>query len=243
VSLEKITESVDYGVTASASSIPTGPKFLRITDIQNGSVNWETVPWCECDARAADESQLEAGDIVFARTGATTGKSFLITTCPKNAVFASYLIRVRVLKSVEPRYVSNFFKSSDYWAQITKGSRGAAQPGVNATTLKSLEIPLPPLPEQRRIAAILDQADALRAGRREALAQLDSLTQSIFYEMFGDPILNTLGWPASTLRELGKVKTGGTPPGGADGMYGGSIPFVTPGDLGSGKPAKRTVTE
>ncbi len=61
--------------------------------------------------------------------------------------------------------------------------------------LKRTEVVLPPLPEQRRIAAILDQADALRAKRREALAQLDSLTQSIFIEMFGDPAANPRGWP------------------------------------------------
>lgn len=200
--LGEIAESVDYGVTASASRIPTGPKFLRITDIQNGSVNWDTVPWCECDARVAAGSRLEAGDIVFARTGATTGKSFLISTCPKDAVFASYLIRVRMKDGVDPRYVSTFFQSEDYWAQITKGARGAAQPGVNATTLKALEIPIPPLPEQRRIAAILDQADALRAKRREALVQLDSLTQSIFIEMFGDPVHGDGRFPISTIEDI-----------------------------------------
>ena len=242
VSLEEITESVDYGVTASACNIPSGPKFLRITDIQNGTVNWETVPWCECDARTAAGSKLETGDIVFARTGATTGKSFLINTCPENAVFASYLIRVRVQKNIEPRYVSNFFQTADYWAQITRGSRGAAQPGVNATTLKALEIPVPLLPEQRRIAAILDQANALRAKRREALAQLDSLAQSSFIAMFGDPVANPQRWPVSSLKNLGKVSTGRTPPSAMNGMFGGAIPFVTPGDLGSNSPVNRTLT-
>ncbi len=65
-----------------------------------------------------------------------------------------------------------------------------------------LPVPCPPLPEQRRIAAILDQADALRAKRREALAQLDRLTQAIFVEMFGDPTTNPLGWPRVNLGEL-----------------------------------------
>ena len=83
-------------MTASASSQPVGPKFLRITDIQDGLVDWDAVPWCECDGRSAADARLKAGDIVFARTGATTGKSFLIRECPINAVFASYLIRVRM---------------------------------------------------------------------------------------------------------------------------------------------------
>lgn len=108
--------------------------------------------------------------------------------------------------------------------------------------LESLGIPLPPIPEQRRIAAILDKADALRAKRCEALAQLDHLAQSIFVEMFGDPATNPKGWAVRTLKDLGKVSTGGTPPSALDDMFGGEIPFITPGDLESDKTVKRTVT-
>ncbi|MEQ1600999.1 MAG: hypothetical protein HOP04_10775 [Methylophilaceae bacterium] len=205
-------------------------------------MNWETVPWCECDSRSLAESQLKPGDIVFARTGATTGKSYLIKDCPPETVFASYLIRVRVRENVEPRYVSHFFQTTDYWSQITRGSRGAAQPGVNATTLKTLEIPVPPLPEQRRIAAILDQADVLRVMRRVALVDLDSLTQSIFIEMFGDPATNPKSWPYKSLIGLGNVVTGGTPPSSKPGMFEGPIPFVTPGDLESDESVKRSLT-
>src|SRR5262249_23683880 len=143
VALDEIAESVEYGVTASALPAPVGPKFLRITDIQNGSVDWDSVPWCECTADAAERSRLKCGDIVFARTGATTGKSFLIRECPRDAVFASYLIRVRLRRDTEPRYVSHFFQTQDYWSQITTSARGVAQPGVNASTLKGLNIPLP----------------------------------------------------------------------------------------------------
>ncbi|MBI1921093.1 MAG: restriction endonuclease subunit S [Geobacter sp.] len=195
VSLGDFADSVDYGVTASASQQPSGPKFLRITDIQNGEVNWETVPWCECDARSAANSRLKPGDIVFARTGATTGKSFLIRECPDDAVFASYLIRVRVGNSIEPCYLSHFFSSPDYWAQITQSARGVAQPGVNASTLKTLKIPLPPLPEQKRIAAILDKADSIRRKRQEAVRLTEELLRSVFLEMFGDPVENAKNWP------------------------------------------------
>ena len=87
---------------------------------------------------------------------------------------------------------------------------GGAQPNINQGIIKRLEILLPPLPEQRRIAAILDQADALRAKRREALAQLDSLTQSIFIEMFGDPIGNSQSWPLCSLESVCKKITDGT---------------------------------
>ncbi|HWV47533.1 MAG TPA: restriction endonuclease subunit S, partial [Nitrospira sp.] len=208
IPLGEFAESVDYGVTASAAEQPVGPKFLRITDIQDGGVNWENVPWCECDVRLAAAARLKAGDIVFARTGATTGKSFLISECPTDAVFASYLIRVRVGNTAEPRFVSHYFQTPHYWAQVTKSARGAAQPGINATTLKSLKIPLPPLEEQRRIAEILDKADALRAKRRAALAKLDTLTQSIFLDMFGDPVTNPKGWPKKPFGQVCETRLG-----------------------------------
>ena len=93
ISLGEISQ-IGYGVTASASRDVVGPKFLRITDIQEGAVDWNLVPYCICSRREEEASRLSVGDILFARTGATTGKSFLIRTDPGNAVFASYLIRV-----------------------------------------------------------------------------------------------------------------------------------------------------
>ena len=231
IPLGDLAESVDYGVTASASQRPIGPKFLRITDIQDGAVNWDSVPWCDCDERYASDSRLRPGDIVFARTGATTGKSFLIRGCPANAVFASYLIRVRLNDAAEPGFVSHFFQTHDYWAQITKSARGLAQPGVNATTLKALRVPLPPLPEQRRIAEILDKADALRAKRRAALAQLDTLTQSIFLDMFGDPATNPKGWLREPLTSACHCYSGGTPAKENPENWTGSLPWFSPKDL------------
>jgi type I restriction enzyme, S subunit len=199
--LAEVAESIAYGVTASAAERPIGPKFLRITDIQNGAVDWERVPWCVCDSRSASGARLRPGDIVFARTGATTGKSFLIKECPDDAVFASYLIRVRLQASAEPRFISQYFQTPAYWAQMAKSVRGVAQPGVNATTLAALQVPLPPLDEQRRIAEILDKADALRAKRGAALSQLDGLTQSIFLDIFGDPARNPCRWPIRRVAE------------------------------------------
>src|SRR5436309_1559405 len=87
---------ISYGHTESASYEPIGPQFLRITDIQNGQVDWDNVPFCRIDKADLPKYRLTTGDIVFARTGATTGKSFLVVD-PPEAVFASYLIRLRLL--------------------------------------------------------------------------------------------------------------------------------------------------
>jgi type I restriction enzyme S subunit len=193
---------IDYGVTASSSEMDTGTKFLRITDIQNDTVEWSSVPFCKAPENKLRSARLSDGDIVFARTGATTGKSFLIKSPPDGAVFASYLIRVKPSRSIDADYLAHFFRSSSYWSQIKKKTRGAAQGGVNATSLSELEIPIPPLDEQRRIAAILDKADVLRRKRRRTLELLDGLTQSIFLEMFGDPKSNPKGWDSLRLGDL-----------------------------------------
>ena len=200
VSLRKIAEKVDYGFTASATDVGDGPKFLRITDIQDDRVEWSTVPRCESDDRIRDKYALAEGDIVFARTGATTGKSYLIKDCPDRAVFASYLIRVRPSENVDSNYLARFFQTPSYWRQVRLNTSGTAQGGVNATKLKALKVPLPPLDEQRRIAAILDKADAVRRKRKEAIALTEDLLRSAFLEMFGDPVTNRKGWKTVSLR-------------------------------------------
>ena len=156
VRVREIADSIQYGHTASAISQKDGPRFLRITDIQNGTVDWNSVPSCNIVSEDVAKYRLSKGDLVFARTGATTGKSFLISDCPE-AVFASYLIRVRASKDVDPRYLAFFFQSPDYWQQIEQGKRGIGQPNVNGKTLGEIQLPLRPLNEQQRIVAEIEK--------------------------------------------------------------------------------------
>ena len=95
----------DYGYTASASKNPSGPKFLRITDIQEDHVNWDSVPYCDKCQDIEENYKLKSGDLVIARIGATTGKIYLIHNCP-DAIFASYLIRVRTRPGLSPDFQS-----------------------------------------------------------------------------------------------------------------------------------------
>jgi len=202
VALGDVAEKIDYGLTASADTNIEGPRFLRITDLQDNTVDWNTVPSCKCDKDELEKYALVSGDIVFARTGATTGKSYLINAMPEKAVFASYLIRVRPSELVDSLYLSYFFKSVWYWNQIEAMANGAAQPGVNSTKLKELQIPLPPLEEQKRIAAILDKADAICHKRQQAIDLTDQLLRSAFLELFGDPVTNPKGFETKTIEEL-----------------------------------------
>ncbi len=165
----RAVSAINYGYTASASTDPVGPRFLRITDIQDDHVDWDSVPYCRIEAMELPKYRLANGDIVFARTGATTGKSFLVTD-PPEAVFASYLVRLRLLdKRLLPEFVILFFQTAGYWKSIKEGSSGSAQGGFNATKLGTLRIPIPPLPEQQRIVGILDEAfDRIATARANA---------------------------------------------------------------------------
>ena len=122
---------------------------MRITDIQDNSVNWNSVPYTDCDI--SSEYLLQQNDILFARTGATVGKSYLVEKVEDNCIYASYLIKIRYGKYIYPRYVKRFFESGFYWEQITSASVGVGQPNVNGTALSNLMIPIPPFEEQKRI--------------------------------------------------------------------------------------------
>lgn len=152
----EISKIIHYGYTASSTDVPTGTKMLRITDIQSNIVNWETVPFCEIEPKDKEKCLLTDGDLVFARTGATVGKSFLIRGKIPEAVFASYLIRIILSNHIDKDYVYDFFQSHAYWLQINEGQIGTGQPNVNSQILSKIVLPLPPLPEQRLIVARVD---------------------------------------------------------------------------------------
>ncbi|WP_346989648.1 restriction endonuclease subunit S [Bacteroides caccae] len=155
-----ISKSILYGVSESAKS-EGKYKLLRITDIQNNQVDWGTVPFTDFDEDKVSSYILHDGDIVFARTGATVGKSYLIDGLRQKAIYASYLIRVQTFDLILPEYVKLFFESGYYWGQIELGSVGIGQPNVNGTILGNLNIPLPPLVEQQRIVAEIKKWFAL----------------------------------------------------------------------------------
>ncbi|SRR5581483_1155467 len=195
VNLETISTKIDYGLTESATERDTGYKFLRITDIRQGKINWAEVPFCECSESDAKKYELQEGDIVFARTGSVGNTGLIRNDVPKGSVFASYLIRIRPNKDViDPEYLAYYFQTPDYWRQIDVGAVGAIQGGLNATKLAELKLPLPPLDEQKRIASLLARADRLRGLRRAARRLADSLLQSVFLEMFGEPQSNLKKW-------------------------------------------------
>jgi type I restriction enzyme, S subunit len=186
--VEQLADKVQYGHTASAIQRSSGVRFLRITDIQDRHVEWDSVPSCDISPSDLDALLLLPGDLVFARTGATVGKSFLLKAPFPESVFASYLIRIRPAGDYLSRWLHAFFQSPDYWKQIRDSSVGIGQPNVNGTKLQALRLPLPPLAEQSRIVEELEcrlsVIEELEATVSTNLQRATHLRQSILQKAF-----------------------------------------------------------
>lgn len=153
---------------------------------------------------------VETDDVLLSKIVPHIRRSGLVGVSHGRRLIASGEWIVFRSKKVYPDYLRHVLVGDPFHAQFMQTVAGVGGSLLRArpSQVAQIKIPLPPLPEQRRIAAILDQADALRAKRREALAQLDSLTQSIFMEMFGDPVTNPKSIAKASLGSLLKLKSG-----------------------------------
>jgi type I restriction enzyme, S subunit len=176
--LGECSNAIQYGLTSTSSSNGTGYRYVRITDIQDGQIRWQDVPFANEEPEKAKPYEIDVGDILFARTGATVGKSYLVKALNLPAVFASYLIRLRCSEEMLlPQFAAWYFRSREYWEQIAEGAEGTGQPNFNGTKLAGLNIPIPPLAEQRRIIAKLDVLTARLAGARVDLERVPILVR------------------------------------------------------------------
>jgi len=186
-SLADACASIDYGLTASAVESDSGPKFLRITDIVSGNINWDTVPRVIAEETTIDKYRLHDGDIVLARTGASTGASAYVKNPPK-AVFASYLVRLKAKPEFDPRYLAYYLKSDLFWTYI-RGVLGdkSAQPNASASTMTKAPLFAPEdKEEQRAIARILGTLDDKIELNRHINETLEAIVRTIFKSWFVD---------------------------------------------------------
>lgn len=185
-SLASLCVDVSYGYTESAQHAPVGPKFLRITDIQNGVVNWPSVPYCTIDTHKLPNYLLRRGDIVIARTGNSTGENYVFDSS-ETAVFASYLIRYRIDEAkVNPFYVWYQLRTQKWWDFVAGSKTGSAQAGANAQVLGKFEIAIPSRKVQDRIVDQFKAIDSKIATNRRINQTLEAMAQAIFKSWFVD---------------------------------------------------------
>ncbi|AKB31998.1 Type I restriction-modification system, specificity subunit S [Methanosarcina siciliae HI350] len=235
---------INYGYTEKSSFEEIGPRFLRITDIQENNVDWETVPFCKMEKDQLSKYILNEGDIVFARTGATTGKSFLVKN-PPLAVFASYLIRLKILDldKLAPEFLFLFFQTKTYWDKIETGLSGSAQGGFNATKLADISIPLPSLREQQLIVSILDETFAAIDKAKENAERNLQNARELFDSYLKSVFANTgNGWERKKLGKISVVNMGQSPKGSSYNTTGDGVPLINgPVEFGGDDPFSKTL--
>ncbi|WP_368085591.1 restriction endonuclease subunit S [Vibrio splendidus] len=171
-----------------------------------------------------NSGKIEKGDILFCLRG-SLGKFALVDSDMKGAI-ASSLVIIRVNEKIHIDYLKHYLGSFLCEREIQLYENGAAQPNLSATDLKTFQIPLPPLEEQKRIAAILDKADAIRQKRKQAIDLADEFLRSVFLDMFGDPVTNPKKWDVKTISDFCNVSSGSTPSRKREDYFQGSIPWV-----------------
>jgi type I restriction enzyme, S subunit len=203
-----------FGFPVKYQGLETGDyPFVKVGDISEAAkagqttissarhyINEETLPLIKA-------KPLPKGSIVFAKIGEAISQNFRAITGCKLLIDNNTMGMIPNLEKVDTKFLFYFMRQLDLYPLASMTS----VPSLRKSTLENITIPVPPLGEQQRIAAILDKADALRAKRRAALAKLDTLLQATFLHMFGDPVTNPMGWPVQRLDKFGIVTTGSTP--------------------------------
>ena len=180
--------SIQYGYNAAAKSFGR-IKMVRISDIQNNQVLWNNVPFCDIPEESIEKYLLQDNDILFARTGGTVGKSFLVKNITEEVIYAGYLIRTRYNNEyIFPQYLKYFMESELYWSQLRDGTIATAQPNCNGQTLTHMILPLPPYKEQIRIVSKLNNL-AVYLEKYEVADSLLRGLQSSFPEALKKSIL------------------------------------------------------
>jgi len=184
--LSDLCDLIQYGYNGAAIKEERGPKFLRITDIAQENLDWSKVPYSKDKLKDNEKKKykLETGDIVIARTGATVGFAKRISNQPES-MFASYLVRIRLKKNVDDKYVGHIIESNIYKDYIKAHKGGAAQPNANAKILTSFPVPLPgDIEVQKKISSILSNYSNFIENNLRRIEILKKIIERLYREWF-----------------------------------------------------------
>jgi len=209
--LSDVCSSFQYGWTSRAEH-GQGLGLLRTTDLTHPPVKWSEVPQCKELPKDIDKYLVRTGDFFISRAG-SVGVSAFVEEVPRDCVFASYLIRLQASDRVVKRFLKWFLLSPEYWKQVGEASAGIALQNINATKLKSMLIPLPPLAEQERIVEILEEQfsrlDSALASVKAVREKAKAFRRSLLHAAFsGELTGGTEGWREVALGDISVVKGG-----------------------------------
>ena len=207
---------------------------LRANNITDDGLSFDDLVYVRAEKVSAKQ-HVQSGDIVIA---ASSGSISVVGKAAQaehdlGAGFGAFCKVVRPSPKVHARYIGHFFKTQDYRRKMSALAAGANINNLKNEHIDEIDIPLPSLDEQKRIAAILDQADELRRKRQHAIERLNQLGQAIFHEMFGDPVTNPKGFSIKRLGEVGILDRGVSKhrPRNDPALLGGKHPLIQTGDV------------
>ena len=182
----------------------SGFRVIRITNVQNGYISNDNQKFIKSN-KSLERFTLSDGDILISLTG-NVGRVGKIGKENLPAVLNQRVGKIIILsKDVISDYLFHILKSGVFESMLIEKAKGIAQKNIGSSDIESIEIPLPSLEDQKRIVRILDQADALRQKRKQSIELLDDYLKSVFLEMFGDIVDNTMGWKIQKLKNLCEV--------------------------------------
>jgi type I restriction enzyme S subunit len=209
VELKDVCSLLTDGTHYTPPDVGTGIPFLTVKDVSETGLDFQScsrITLEEYQKANAGNSAPKAGDVLFSKDG-TVGKVHVVKEMEPFAVLSSLAI-LRPKENVDSDYLGYALKSPQTLRQAAQNKTGSALRRIILSDIKTLEIPLPPLREQKRIAAILDKADAIRRKRQQAIQLADDFLRAVFLDMFGDPVTNPKEWPMSTFGEVFDVRDG-----------------------------------
>lgn len=205
--------------------------YLRNVNVQWGRIDLSNLVEMDFDEREREKFSLRKGDLVVCE-GGEPGRCAVVENDLPGVFFQKALMRVRPREArIDTRFLQRFMEVAAQRGTFTRDGNQATIAHFPAVKLNALQLPLPPLDEQRRIADILDRADSIRRKRRETIALTEELLRSAFLEMFGDPVTNPKGWPVTPLGGLVDIRGGGTPSRARPAFFAGRIPWATAKDF------------
>lgn len=227
--ITKGTTPKTMGLALSDAGIP----FLRAENIRDLGVVFGRDPLFidEHTNEALSRSRIQRGDVLVSIAGTIGRVGVVPDDAPERMNCNQAVAIVRVNDRLDARYLAHWLTSDGAISQIARAKVTATISNLSLGEIAGLAVPWRPLPEQRRVAAILDKAAAIRRKRREAIALTDELLRSAFLEMFGDPVSNPKGWPSAPLGTLARFIGGGTPTRQNASYFTGDLCWATPKDM------------
>lgn len=212
--------------------ISEGVPFIRANNFENSTISDKDMLFISKEKHSTiRKGHLKYNDVLITTRG-NIGKTALVPKRHENSNINAQIVLLRCKENCYPKYLMHSFSIPFVKNQLDNNTTGTALKQLSVGNLRKIQIPLPPLATQKAIAEKLDKADALRKKDQELLKQYDELAQSIFIEMFGDPVQNEKGWEKVKLEEVcTKIYGGGTPSKSNPNFYIGDIPWVTPKDM------------